>query len=65
MVVSNLAAPLAGNDYHHDRSDEAELAVVAARGEVAAALNYRLAKFTALLREKRYVWDCRGVYVAM
>ena len=44
MVVSSLAAPLAGNDYHHDRSDEAELAVVAAHGEAAAALSSRPAK---------------------
>ena len=53
MAASKPTAPMAGNWYQRDRSEEAELAVVVARRTVAAALNYRPAKFTALMGEKR------------
>ena len=45
MVDSNSAAPVAGEDYHHDRSDEAELVVVVAREEIATARREEPAKF--------------------
>ena len=37
MVDSNSAAPMAGEGYHRDRSDEAELAVAEARRDLTAA----------------------------
>ena len=51
MATSATVKPIAGKLYHHDRSDEAELAVVATHGEAAAALSSRPAKFAALMKK--------------
>ena len=45
-----MAAPLAENDYHHDRRSETELAVVEAHGDDAVVRRNWAAKITATSR---------------
>ena len=52
MVDSNSAASVAGKGYHRDRSDEAELAVVEARRDIAAARKEKPAKLAATVGKK-------------